>query len=301
MTAGLRAILRSGVVTFIVLGAGAVFVILGIAGVSLRANCYEAGLCVDAEDSVITGSVSLVPEAEAATPEFEVAAAPKEPETRATRLRAAGTLIAATFDSLMLEPDASVAVEPKGEAEAAAVASVEADDEPPPTLTKRVVKSVPVTAEGQPVWTTPGNAAPANAVVARRQVASLEPVPEVAPAEAASDVVAPVPAMRPAHLQERSAKATPATEPKETKAAVEVAEAEPAAQAEPPTSGADLRVVKGQGVNVRAGPSSSQGKLFALPGGRRVTVIGQQRGWLQIIDDQGRTGWVYKNYLSSAG
>jgi len=77
----------------------------------------------------------------------------------------------------------------------------------------------------------------------------------------------------------------------------EVAAVEPAPVAKPVAS-ADTRTVRGAGVNVRSGPGGSRGKLFALPGGEEVTVTDTERGWLKITDDRGRTGWVYKDYVS---
>ena len=38
--------------------------------------------------------------------------------------------------------------------------------------------------------------------------------------------------------------------------------------------------------------------LFGLAGGEKVTVSENRRGWLKVTDDQGRTGWVYKDYLN---
>jgi uncharacterized protein YgiM (DUF1202 family) len=60
----------------------------------------------------------------------------------------------------------------------------------------------------------------------------------------------------------------------------------------------DVRTVLGAGVNVRSSPSSGAEKLFALPGGRKVSVSETQRGWLKITDDSGRTGWLYEDYVS---
>jgi SH3-like domain-containing protein len=67
---------------------------------------------------------------------------------------------------------------------------------------------------------------------------------------------------------------------------------------EAPAAAGDARTVKGQGVNVRSGPSSSNGKLFALKGGAKVTVTDEQRGWLKVTDADGRSGWVYQQFLS---
>lgn len=60
----------------------------------------------------------------------------------------------------------------------------------------------------------------------------------------------------------------------------------------------DVRTVLGAGVNVRSSPSSGAEKLFALPGGRKVSVSETQRGWLKITDDKGRSGWLYESYVS---
>ncbi|WP_299644663.1 SH3 domain-containing protein [Devosia sp.] len=90
-------------------------------------------------------------------------------------------------------------------------------------------------------------------------------------------------------------KVAPAAEPTPApKAAAAPVKAKPAKAAPAP---GDTRTVAGQGVNVRAGPGKSQGKLFALAGGEKVKVSENQRGWLRVTDDQGRTGWVYKTYV----
>jgi uncharacterized protein YgiM (DUF1202 family) len=62
----------------------------------------------------------------------------------------------------------------------------------------------------------------------------------------------------------------------------------------------DVRTVRGAGVNVRSSPSSSSEKLFALPGGEQVSVTDTQRGWLQVTDDRGRSGWLYEDYVSGS-
>lgn len=63
---------------------------------------------------------------------------------------------------------------------------------------------------------------------------------------------------------------------------------------------ANIATVLGQGVTVRSGPGKSNGALFALTAGTRVTVLQNQRGWLKITDPKGRTGWAYKDFLSGA-
>lgn len=77
-----------------------------------------------------------------------------------------------------------------------------------------------------------------------------------------------------------------------------VAEPEPPAKPEADVATGDTRTVLGQGVNVRSGPSTSSEKVFTLPPGRKVTVSDDSHGWLHITDEKGRTGWVYKDYVS---
>lgn len=79
------------------------------------------------------------------------------------------------------------------------------------------------------------------------------------------------------------------------------AEPEPKPEPEPKreaSASGDSRTVAGAGVNVRSGPGKSNAKVFGLAGGEKVTVSENQRGWLKVTDDQGRTGWVYKDYLN---
>lgn len=85
--------------------------------------------------------------------------------------------------------------------------------------------------------------------------------------------------------------------PPEAAAPAKPEPAKPAAATET-ASGGDVRTVVGAGVNVRSGPGKSNGRAFGLAGGEKVTVGENRRGWLKITDDQGRTGWVYKDYLN---
>lgn len=94
----------------------------------------------------------------------------------------------------------------------------------------------------------------------------------------------------------------PITEPEAQPEAQAAAEPEPTPEPEPAKAEAaasgDSRTVAGSGVNVRSGPGKSNGRVFGLAGGEKVTVSENRRGWLKITDDQGRTGWVYKDYLN---
>lgn len=69
-------------------------------------------------------------------------------------------------------------------------------------------------------------------------------------------------------------------------------EPEPEPQAAPA-----IRTVAGAGVNVRSGPSNGSGKLFALAGGTTVEVTGEDRGWLNVVDAEGRSGWAYSEFF----
>lgn len=75
---------------------------------------------------------------------------------------------------------------------------------------------------------------------------------------------------------------------------------EPASEAPAATTpaGADIRTVSGTGVSVREAPSNSGTRLFALAAGEDVTVTGSDKGWLQIVDSRGRTGWAYSQFLA---
>lgn len=84
-------------------------------------------------------------------------------------------------------------------------------------------------------------------------------------------------------------------EPEPAAEAAAVPKPEPKAEA---AASSDTRTVVGAGVNVRSGPGKSNGRAFGLAGGEKVTVGENRRGWLKITDDQGRSGWVYKDYLN---
>ncbi|MGV3492067.1 MAG: SH3 domain-containing protein [Devosia sp.] len=84
----------------------------------------------------------------------------------------------------------------------------------------------------------------------------------------------------------------------EPKAELEPAADEPATEVATAEPEGDLRTVAGSGVNVRSGPGRSNGTLFTLAGGKQVRVLANQNGWLQITDDQNRTGWAYQTYLN---
>jgi len=81
-----------------------------------------------------------------------------------------------------------------------------------------------------------------------------------------------------------------------------VAEVHPPAKASAPadktgSSGGNIYVVLGSGVNVHSNYGKGNKILFAIAGGEKVTVLDTQHGWMKIRDDQGRTGWVWNDGL----
>ena len=70
-----------------------------------------------------------------------------------------------------------------------------------------------------------------------------------------------------------------------------------AVAAEPP---ADLRMVAGGRVNMRAGPGTSHDVLGVLSRGEGVEILGLEGGWAQIRSG-GREGWMALSLLSEAG
>lgn len=303
----LNAVFRSGVAAIVVLGAGAAFLILGIAGVSWRAQCAAAGaagICMDADPIVSTAIAEPAPDAPTSEPNPlmpapQPAADTVDPATAASatsrlsrreqQLRSAGALIAATFSTLStLEPEASgpaplpqeVAMRAEdaqaGAAPDAAAGGVSTTAPTTTVLAKRTVQSVPITSDGQPVWPP---TASAYAAVASRAAQGFpdEPFPDAVPisgpvAQTAAFDGAPVPEVRLAHA------------------------------ATPGAAGDPVRGRVGDDpVNVRSGPAASQARLFVLAAGAEIEATAQSQGWVRITDARGRTGWAYRDYLDLAG
>ena len=140
-------------------------------------------------------------------------------------------------------------------------------------LTARKVRTVSIGPDGMPVFAD-GQAAdeplaaPAPLVVAEAETA---PEPEPTPAPAAS-----------------APKAKP----------------EPVAQEDEPTASAYAPVGKGsatigrQGANIRSLPKTGGSQvLFSLAAGEEVTVTETQKGWYKVVDDRGRSGWVWSELV----
>lgn len=122
---------------------------------------------------------------------------------------------------------------------------------------------------------------------------------EQAPEPSPTVAVAPGALANPTPAQPVAANAAPAV-------AAQVATADPVLPASPPkraavpeTTGGGMSVISGSGVTVRSSPGRGGAQLFALAYGQKVTVTGKQRGWLQIVDGQGRRGWAYSSFFGT--
>lgn len=51
-------------------------------------------------------------------------------------------------------------------------------------------------------------------------------------------------------------------------------------------------------VNVRKGPGTKHACEFALPSGAKMRILGQSANWYLIEDEEGRTGYISKNYTA---
>jgi SH3-like domain-containing protein len=282
LAAGLHAIFRSSVVALIALGAGTAFIFLGFVGVTLRDQCSAAfgdvGSCAGPVDPVATGSIVPKKVMEEALPAADAA----EPilSTRDEKLRAAGLLITATFESLRGKGDAPKP-QPAAIREPAEVASIDAATEATAAealeLETRKVRSVAVTPEGQPV-VAPNDEFVA---VAARQPAAEPTTPDWASVETGiaakqAETIeplafagAPIPASR---------HGTPVVTAVAPKSSI---------------------TISGDDVSVRSGPAGSQSRLFFLDEGTTVEATAQQDRWVQVTDPKGRTGWVYADYLEN--
>lgn len=93
----------------------------------------------------------------------------------------------------------------------------------------------------------------------------------------------------------------PSIEPTRTDETVAAAEPDPVPAVAPKPVGKGMATVLGKGANVRASPSSGGKVLFALAGGETVKVGDNKRGWLHVTDDQGRSGWIYSDFVKRGG
>jgi len=69
-------------------------------------------------------------------------------------------------------------------------------------------------------------------------------------------------------------------------------------EAAPALSG-DVRTVTAEALNIRDRPSSSSNVLGKLVAGDSVTVIGQERTWLEVTTADGKSGWISGKFVKT--
>jgi hypothetical protein len=233
-------------------------VFLGVASGALPLTCFVGLSACRAAPDVVQPAAPVVAEVASAAssqaPSVPASAAPPPTLTR-------NDVVGATF------------------------AMLNVDLAPPPEdgeLKTRVVKTVTIGPDGQPVGVAPAAAAAPSTSKTTAKVATAGPFRQIA--------AAPRIAASGAHA---SAPSTPAEAilPGKTAVATELA-------VDPPKANSRTAVVKNSGANVRSSPSKGKSRvLFALPGGTTVTIGENSHGWLKVTDSRGRTGWVYQDLL----
>lgn len=316
LTAGLRALLRSGIVALAGVGAGAVFLILGVAGVALKSQCGDSasGLCADAAivqaaddgitadtdeeinadavDGIVADGSTAVPELvqrpAMAAAEGASARAFALPSPRETALRTAESLIDGTF-ALVENADAGPA---SAEAQQAAAVTGTSPAEPERTLTKsaveapaaiakRSVTSVPVDGEGRPIWST------------RTEVASAASNAAAEMVEGRGPGDGPEPGVDPLAFAAAVAETPPQPQTRPKTASLPA----PAAEAVTAETAGERPRVGGSPVNVRASPDRDAARLFVLAAGADIRATHAERGWVRVVAEGDRAGWVYGTYL----
>lgn len=237
------------------------FVLLGVASGALPVQCFTGiAACRAVEDAA-----KLSAKGDAAAPEAAaVHVALNEPQAP-TLTR--NDVIADTFATLNIDLEALQ----------------------PGELSKRVVRTVAIGPDGQPIIeaaTTPVGAIQEVANAQEELVASVDPTP-----------VRTIPTTTSDRAPLAYASDTPEAASSAETATTEVAIADPVVPPKAQGSGKKA-VVKGSGVNVRSAPSKGKSQvLFALAPGAVVTISDTQRGWLKVTDAKGRSGWVYQDFV----
>lgn len=264
-------LVRTAAVTVVVVG------FFAIATGVIPVRCWIGGACDGAKTEK---TVAVLPTTE--TPAAASAASVEPVAAKAAPTLTSNDVIAGTFAQLKVElnPPTRLPATTAPVQVAAAAPSIE----PPATtitnpetgLNKRVVRAVSIRADGTPEMS--GSVAEAYAPGPR--IALAPPSPAV---DAAARIGA---GQRPAVETQTVADLSPDT----------AADAPPPAKSTPAVKSGQATVT-GKGANVRAAPSKAGKVLFALGGGKTVTIVGSKRGWMQVKDDQGRTGWMYGDAL----
>jgi len=243
--------------------------VLAVATGALPVKCLATGTCGPAAKVVAPEPLpdsQLTPVA----PQKQVAAVTPAPLAKAGPSLTNNDVLAGTFGQLTVK---SPAADPAASAPTRVASTPSASTVPksvPTTELKTLkVRTVTINPDGTPVLPEPLSSGDPVAV----QAYAAEPAP--APAAAAAEQITQVAVATPEAP-------TPVARP---------------AKAMTADSG-KFKIVAGSGANVRSSPSKGGSKvLFALAPGEKVKVGDNQRGWIRVTDDQGRTGWVYKDYL----
>lgn len=283
---------RFGVPAMAIVGVGAITAIL------LGLQCGGLDKCLAGKPAV-AAVASIAPAAEptaapdvaapvAQVVEVAMTRAPEVPEA-VVRARRADDMIGDTFVALASDDAGWLA----GAVASAAETQVydEGDGAGPPPSDETAVEAATAAAGD-----TPGvplqRPEPLDVAAFAEEPAETAASVKAAAEQQLAEVAKPEPAVEsePAAEPEQGAEPEPAAEP--------AAKPEPDPEPAKAVASGDTRTIGGSGVNVRSGPGKSNGKLFALAGGEKVTVGENRRGWLKITDDQGRSGWIYKSYLN---
>jgi hypothetical protein len=287
-------LLRAGALGVVILA------VLGVATGALPLRCMVSGSCGAQKAAVnpaaVQSQLAPVSTQPLAAPQVAIVAPPQAaPAQPASPSLTANNVLAATFGQLNPQIQTpALTAQPSAPAQQVATAAPEAtapgelktvkvktisikpDGTPilPQPAAENKVRAITVNPDGSPVTQQP--AAGNDAVVAQGYAEEPAQAPAARAAEEITQVAnveagAPTPAPRPAQTAPR-----------------------PAA-----SSASSSMVIAGSGANVRAKPSKGGNKvLFVLAGGEKVKVGDRQRGWVKVTDDQGRSGWVYEDYLT---
>ena len=76
-------------------------------------------------------------------------------------------------------------------------------------------------------------------------------------------------------------------------------EPEPEPEPEPASSEDGYTAYATTNVNLRSGPGTSYGSIDGVGPNQRLTVIGEEGGWLNVVLSNGSEGWVSGNYVSA--
>lgn len=270
-------------------GVGTLAVVAVLAGLQCGGldRCFVANAEMAAVEPAEAAEETPVAEEERLVPDEIVAAKPAAPpvDPRAQQIAA---LIGGSFEAIRADDQGWLAGA-YAPPEEDTVRAVEEGDGPGPVV---------ASAAAPKVVAVPPKAVPVSGAAAVAAINELEqPVKPLArPRPLAVSAFAEEPQQTPARVKAAAEQQLAAVAAKAAPA-----KAQPEKEAEPEKVAAvedsNLRTVAGSGANVRSGPGKSNKTLFALAGGEKVKVGENQRGWLKITDDQGRTGWIYKTYL----